>query len=289
METNRLKQFCTIVEVGSMTRASELLGITHSGLSKSISLLEEELKLKLFQPSGRGIAVTEAGEKIYRRSQKVLQSIEELHQKDNSTETSLRFGVLEIFTSYFMGKMADEVFPKQPIEILELGPGEIENALAEERISIGLTDLPVPRPEVEHLSICSVQSGIYAIRDKFKNFNLADITFVAPSVGVPSNPLGISERDGWPDGLFPRKKVFRVNLLSTALDLTRSGVCAIYIPNFVADLHNDSTQSKFNLTKLNLPHDFPQSNRELYLVKRKNSLEGKNEKKVAAFIRKICK
>ena len=42
MDTNRLRQFCAIAELGSMTKASKLLHITHSGLSKSMKLLQEE-------------------------------------------------------------------------------------------------------------------------------------------------------------------------------------------------------------------------------------------------------
>lgn len=258
METNRLKQFCTIVEAGSMTRAAHLLGISHSGLSKSISILQNEVGFALFQPEGRGILVTEAGQVFYKKAQLVLKSVDDLNQKVLSRDkTILRFGVLEIFTSYFMGRLISQLFPDHSIEVLELAPGEIENAMAEGRIDLGLTDLPVPRPEIDYLDLCSVQSGVYSLREKFSKLSLSELPFVVPSISAPSNPLGIKERDGWPEGLFPRKKVFYVNLLSTALDLTRSGACAIYIPNFVADLHNKSVDLKFRLEAVKLPSDFP--------------------------------
>ncbi len=65
MDTNRLRQFCAIAETGSMTKASRLLHITHSGLSKSMKLLQEELGLELLRPCGRGIMLTEHGKLIY--------------------------------------------------------------------------------------------------------------------------------------------------------------------------------------------------------------------------------
>ena len=59
METNRLRQFCTVVETGSFRKAADILGISHSGLFKSIKTLEEEVGFVLFLPSGRGIVVVE--------------------------------------------------------------------------------------------------------------------------------------------------------------------------------------------------------------------------------------
>ena len=65
METNRLKQFCTVKETGNLRKAANLLGISHSGLSKSMKALEEELGFPLFQSNGRGIVVTDEGLKLY--------------------------------------------------------------------------------------------------------------------------------------------------------------------------------------------------------------------------------
>lgn len=65
METNRLKQFCTIVEMGSLVQAAKLLHITHSGLSKSMHILQDEIGRVLFHSAGRGIAITEAGQTVF--------------------------------------------------------------------------------------------------------------------------------------------------------------------------------------------------------------------------------
>lgn len=43
MDTKRLRQFCAIAETGSLTKAAELLHITHSGFSKSMKLLQDDL------------------------------------------------------------------------------------------------------------------------------------------------------------------------------------------------------------------------------------------------------
>ncbi|MBL7546005.1 MAG: LysR family transcriptional regulator [Bdellovibrionaceae bacterium] len=52
METDRIRHFCTVYETESLTRAAELLGITHGGLHKSLKTLEADLGVKLTIPHG---------------------------------------------------------------------------------------------------------------------------------------------------------------------------------------------------------------------------------------------
>ena len=72
METHRLRYFCAIAETGSLTKASEILGISHSGLSKAVSVLEMETHLKLFRPLGRGLEITSDGKWLYQKAQQIL-------------------------------------------------------------------------------------------------------------------------------------------------------------------------------------------------------------------------
>ncbi|MCZ6748155.1 MAG: LysR family transcriptional regulator, partial [SAR324 cluster bacterium] len=76
MDINRLKAFRAIVESGSMRRAAELLHRTPGALSKAVAQLEEELGRELFVPSGRGIAVTDEGMRLYDASEPVVRAFE---------------------------------------------------------------------------------------------------------------------------------------------------------------------------------------------------------------------
>ena len=64
METNRLHQFYTLYQTVNLRKASELLGISHSGLSKSMTILQRELDQDLFITVGRGIAFTDKGHQL---------------------------------------------------------------------------------------------------------------------------------------------------------------------------------------------------------------------------------
>src|SRR4051812_16227478 len=112
METKRLKQFRTVVETGSLRKAAELLGISHSGLFKSIKVLEEELGFALFVPAGRGIAVSDEGKALYQRSARFFEALDQLVGRKEARQTSLiRLGSFEVFTTYFVGKLLAHYLP----------------------------------------------------------------------------------------------------------------------------------------------------------------------------------
>jgi DNA-binding transcriptional LysR family regulator len=290
METDRLRQFCTIIEIGSLSKAAEILGISHSGLSKSISTLEDELGFPLFQPQGRGLVPTDRGREIYKSAQEILNKVQALHLGANPNErTSLRIGVLEIFTAHFIGSLARDSFPDLPFDILELAPGQIEASIIERRIDMGLTYVPLPQEGIEYLKICPMKLGVFARREAFSHTPLHEIPFVTPISPIPLNPLGIKESDGWPESLFPRKKTFAANLLSTGLDLARAGVCAIFIPSFLAAIHNEVTDPAFHLRRIQLPSNFPNLNRAAFLVKRTDAIEDKRMKKLSTAVRNLIR
>lgn len=76
MELRQLKYFVRIVEVGSVSRASQSLHVAQPALSLQISHLEEELGTKLLTRSVRGVTPTDAGAAVYRQAQLILKQIE---------------------------------------------------------------------------------------------------------------------------------------------------------------------------------------------------------------------
>lgn len=64
MNLHALRLFHAVASSGSVTRASELLTISQPAITAQIKKFERELSLTLLKPSGRGIALTEAGEDI---------------------------------------------------------------------------------------------------------------------------------------------------------------------------------------------------------------------------------
>ena len=77
MDLSNLIYFKTVVETGSMSKAAQELFISQPALSTSISKLESEIGVKLFDRSRRHVSLNRAGEEYYK---KVVQALNDLSQ-----------------------------------------------------------------------------------------------------------------------------------------------------------------------------------------------------------------
>jgi LysR family nitrogen assimilation transcriptional regulator len=80
MDIRQLRYFVKIVELGSMTAASQALHIAQPSLSKHVSNLEEELGIQLLQRSPNGVQATEAGNFLCSQSRALIRQLEETRQ-----------------------------------------------------------------------------------------------------------------------------------------------------------------------------------------------------------------
>ena len=73
----RLKYFIKIVDVGSVTLASEVLHIAQPALSQQIATLEGEFNQQLLVRTAKGVKPTEAGKTLYKHAQTILNQLEQ--------------------------------------------------------------------------------------------------------------------------------------------------------------------------------------------------------------------
>ena len=289
METHRLVQFRAVVETGNLRKAAEILRISHSGLSKSMKTLEAELAVTLFHPSGRGLVISDEGTRLYERSKRFLDEYKLLLGSGTATvDETLRIGSFEVFTSYFIGPLLKTYLPNAGVEIHELVPGRLEEALANRRVDVGITYEPVPRKGVEYVKAASLLMGAYALHGRFANEELSEVPFIVPVSPLEGAPSGVKGRDAWPDEKIERSIRYRVDLVSTGLELTRQGLGAIFIPRFLARLHNERAPASLKLEALKLPRGLTSVKRDVFIVKRESSAEDRVIRQIARALRDIC-
>ena len=288
METSRLRHFRMVVETQNLRRAAELLRISHSGLSKSLKALEAELGLTLVMPAGRGLVVTDDGLRVYARSEQVLRAVEALGDPEvTQPVVKVRLGTFEVFTSFFIGDLVREHFGDAEVEVHELVPGRLEEALLGSRIDIGITYEPVPRAGVDYTKVASVRMGTFVRHDAFADTPFAEIPFVVPVQPIDGTASGVRGSDAWPAERFPRRDVYRVDVLTTGLTLVRQGLCAVFMPEFVARLHDATVDAPYRLRELPRPTGMPAVNRDVYIVKRESTPETATMKKIARALRTL--
>lgn len=72
MDLRELKNIIAVAEAGSFRRASIVMGVHQSTLSRSVAKLEEELGVSFFERNRSGVRITNAGQKFLQRARRVL-------------------------------------------------------------------------------------------------------------------------------------------------------------------------------------------------------------------------
>lgn len=95
LDLTALRSFVTVADCGGVTRAAGLMNLTQSAVSMQLKRLEEALDLALLDRSGRGIALTPAGEQLLGYARRMLQLNDEALRKMTGSdfEGVLRLGV----------------------------------------------------------------------------------------------------------------------------------------------------------------------------------------------------
>lgn len=284
METDRIRHFCTVYETESLTRAAELLGITHGGLHKSLKTLENDLGIKLTVPNGRGIKISDEGALLYKKALQLLRAEEELKTSPTmSTKKCLKIAAIEVFTSSVPSILCqDTFFQDYEMSFFELSPGQIENAVANGTVDFGITYISSPNKNVKYLKVASFESKVYATNKKFLDLSFENIPFVVPEDILDFNPQNIKNRDGWKESLQKRNVKFKTNSLATALPIVKAGHAAIYLPNFLPKLFFSEIFFIPNPKKIKV------EKRNVFLVLRANADENLITNKVAKCLRLLC-
>ncbi len=99
MDTRQLAAFCAVVERNSFSQAAERLGVTQPAVSLQVRALEKRLGTQLLDRSGRRVEPTEAGLRVYRSAQRLLQLEEQLLDEVASEGAGALTGELSIGAS----------------------------------------------------------------------------------------------------------------------------------------------------------------------------------------------
>lgn len=100
---NRLIYFNCVVETGSISAASRLLDVQPSSISRQLVALEQELGVRLLNKTTRNTGLTEAGQKYYKFSQRIVSEFDEAKRVVNDLQEKPR-GRLKISMTVGFGE-----------------------------------------------------------------------------------------------------------------------------------------------------------------------------------------
>ena len=86
MKWDRLKYFHIVSQTLNLKKASDIMNISHSSLSRQISLLENEMKMKLFFRNSKGLSLSPEGKNLFTKVNEIYSRIENIKDIKSSSE-----------------------------------------------------------------------------------------------------------------------------------------------------------------------------------------------------------
>jgi DNA-binding transcriptional LysR family regulator len=81
LDLTALRSFLTVAERGGVTRAAGFLNLTQSAVSMQIKRLEDSLAIALFDRTGRGLALTPAGDQLLAYARRMIALNDEIQSR----------------------------------------------------------------------------------------------------------------------------------------------------------------------------------------------------------------
>jgi LysR family transcriptional regulator, cyn operon transcriptional activator len=162
MELRHLRYFLAVAEAGSFSRAADRLGISQPSVSQQMRDLEASLRVSLFQRRGKRILLTSAGLVFQEHAREILRQFENFLQELSSEPQQLRgaihVGVVPILNvplvPHLLGLFAAR-YPGINIMVDEISSTEIETALEEGRMDVGLGFVTRYSPNLRYERLCT--------------------------------------------------------------------------------------------------------------------------------------
>lgn len=106
MDLNAVRIFVAVVQAGSLTQASERLGMPITTISRKISGLEKQLNRQLFDRAKTGVKPTAQGQQLYEQVHLDIDNLLNTERNLNHSDSQIS-GVLRISTMIGLNKVWD--------------------------------------------------------------------------------------------------------------------------------------------------------------------------------------
>ena len=162
LEIRHLRYFLAVAEAGSFSRAADRLGISQPSVSQQMRDLEAGLRVALFQRRGKRILLTPRGLIFLEHARVVLRQLEnflqELSGEPGQLRGALHLGVVPVLNVPLVPKLMGMFAADHPginLIVEEISSTEIETALEEGRMDVGLGFLTRHSPNLRYERLCT--------------------------------------------------------------------------------------------------------------------------------------
>jgi DNA-binding transcriptional LysR family regulator len=163
------KLFYHVVKAGSFTTAAETLNTSQSGISRSIQLLEHQLKVKLFERVARGLVLTKRGENLLSAVEKAFEEFSRAEmlmlEEEEEPQGTLKIATtMSIATVWIIPHLRDFLRKYPKIQLIIIGNDE-ELDLKTRQADVSRRPFIENHPELIQEQICVFHIKLYASKE----------------------------------------------------------------------------------------------------------------------------
>lgn len=174
IDWDKFKLFYYVAKAGSFTAAAETLNISQSALSRSIQLLEHQLKVKLFERVPRGLVLTKRGENLLSATERAFEEFLRaemlmLEEEEEPQGTLKVATTMAIATVWIMPHLRDFLRKYPKIQLSIIGNDE-ELDLKTRQADVSIRPFMENQPELIQEQICVFHLKLYASKEYLEEF-----------------------------------------------------------------------------------------------------------------------
>lgn len=172
MDLRELEYLVALAEEGSVSRAADRLYMSQSSLSQFLQQYEDELGVRLFLRTSRGIRPTTSGAMFIEHMQRILLDYQraknELWDNESMQGGLVTFGISSFRGYRMLPKILHrfhELYPNVIVNVVEENSLRLESLLADGKLDIAVIALPASRLKNEIKTLMKEEVYIVASRD----------------------------------------------------------------------------------------------------------------------------
>ena len=245
MDWDKLKIFHAVAEAGNFTKATHILNLSQSAISRQIQSLEQELNIQLFERHARGLSLTENGEYLFKTAHEVISKLKDVEStfidKKNKPTGKLTVTTVVSFGTTWLTPRIQEFMKLNPGIEIELIFDDKELDLSTRQADIGIWMRRPRQLNYIQKKLIDINYHIYGSAKYLEQYghpkNLSDLNkhnFISYGRGAPSpvfNPdwvlkLGMKDNK-------KRKPIMKVNSVYGLLLAVQAGVGLAALPDYI--------------------------------------------------------
>ena len=239
---DNIKAFILVARLGSFSAAARETGVATSVITKRITRLEKQMGEKLFHRSTRGLKLTDAGDHILPRYQRLITELEDIIQGDGGSQPGisghLRIKSPTTVTSMYLGRLLCEFQAGHPGLSLEIAVLDRTVNPMEEAYDLVVAAAPASYANVADIPLCPYPLILCASPQYVKQ------------KGVPEQPRDLVDHDCLTSILLGQSWTFEgprgpltvaihsrlhANDSRILLEAARLGIGVAVLPHYLAD------------------------------------------------------